>query len=133
MDGRNYKDRRQEFDGHTMRWHVLGKLLDVAQTFHDEVVAEKEKLLSSARAWTCFNGHCAEGQKGQRKMVSFVLYMFQMRVLQPCLISSLLWNADGASRELVSSPNLGSPIRPCKNERMRVRYSVMQHVQSSVM
>ncbi|CAE7367520.1 unnamed protein product, partial [Symbiodinium pilosum] len=35
-------DRRQELDAHAMQWHVLGRLLDVAQTFHDEMVAEKE-------------------------------------------------------------------------------------------
>ena len=35
-------DKRQELDAHTMQWHVLGRLLDVAQTFHDEMVSEKE-------------------------------------------------------------------------------------------
>ena len=40
--GRFPADKRQELDAHTMQWHVLGRLLDVAQTFHDEMVAEKE-------------------------------------------------------------------------------------------
>ena len=34
-------DRRQALDAHAIQWHVLGKLLEVAQAFHDEMVMEK--------------------------------------------------------------------------------------------
>ena len=47
-------------------------------------------------------------------------------------MASSLWNVDGASRELVSSPNLGSPIRSCKNEGRvsAIRLCNMSTVQS---
>ena len=34
-------DKRQALDAHAIQWHVLGKLLEVAQAFHDEMVREK--------------------------------------------------------------------------------------------
>ena len=113
--GRFPAAKRQELDAHAMQWHVLGRLLDVAQTFHDEIVSEKKAAKQRRRGGHVSTSTVRKAKRARTKWrASSIGVAWGDYACLDAGCNLCPWHRClncGCSISHTSSPNLGSPIR----------------------